>query len=122
MVLMVLVGGTDMEAPQNEDQLVEMLFRNGTLTVVGILMSFSLSFLTQWANNPLPWELVDLPTLLLLSVGIIAQGISLALLLRHNSLQRRFYDKASKWFLLGILLTVSGVISAIVIDFIQLVA
>ena len=111
-----------MDAPQNEEQLVEMLFRNGTLTVVGILMSFSLSFLTQWANNPLPWELVDLPTLLLLSVGIIAQGISLALLLRHNSLQRRFYDKASKWFLLGILLTVSGVISAIVIDFIQLVA
>src|SRR5690554_6943444 len=91
---MSLVWRSGMDAPQNEEQLVEMLFRNGTLTVVGILISFSLSFLTQWANNPLPWELADLPTLLLLSFGIIAQGISLALLLRHNSLQKRFYDKA----------------------------
>lgn len=111
-----------MNAPQNEEPLVEMLFRNGTLTVVGILISFSLSFLTQWANNPLPWELVDLPTLLLLCVGLVAQGISLALLLRHNSLQRRHYDKASKWFLLGVVLTVVGVISAILVDFIQLIA
>lgn len=44
-----------MHQDENE-QLVEMLFRNGTLTVSGILLSFSLSFVTQWANNPVPWN------------------------------------------------------------------
>lgn len=107
----------------NESEpLVEMLFRNGTLTVVAVVLSFSLSFVTQWAHNPIPWEFSDLPTLLLLSTGIVCQGISLGLLLRHDSVKRRIYDRASWWFIIGIASTGAGVISAIVIDFIQLVS
>ena len=106
----------------NENEpLVEMLFRNGTLTVVGIILSFSLTFLSQWAQNPIPWTLIDLPTMLLLSAGIITQGSSLVIFLWHDSLQRRVYDKASKVFLCGLAMTVSGVFMAIVIDFVQLI-
>ncbi|GHD11688.1 hypothetical protein ACFOEZ_08435 [Tianweitania populi] len=108
-----------LKSDENEP-LVEMLFRNGTLTVSGILLSFSLTFVTQWAHNPIPWELEDLPTLLLLGVGIVLQFMSMMTLLRHDSLRRRVYDRASRLFLLGIGTTTAGVLSAIVIDFIQL--
>lgn len=59
--------------------------------------------------------------MLLLSAGIITQGSSLVIFLRHDSLQRRVYDKASKVFLCGLAMTVSGVFMAIVIDFVQLI-
>lgn len=104
------------------EPLIEMLFRNGTLTVVAILLSFSLTFVTQWANNPIPWELADLPTLILLSAGIVCQGTALAMLLRHDSLKKRVYDRAGLTFMTGVTLTGAGVISAIVVDFIQLVS
>lgn len=109
-----------MSDPKNEP-LVEMLFRNGTLTVVGILLSFSLTFLTQWAQNPIPWTLVDLPTLILLTLGIVTQGYSLALFLKHDSLRRSVYDRAARWFLAGISFTGAGVISAILVDLFLLV-
>ena len=38
------------------DERVEILFRNGTITVVGIVVAFSLGFLTHWAANPIPWQ------------------------------------------------------------------
>ncbi|AYD02535.1 hypothetical protein [Neorhizobium sp. NCHU2750] len=107
-------------ANENEP-VVEMLFRNGTLTVVGIILSFSLTFLSQWAQNPVPWTLADLPTMILLAAGIITQGSSLVLFLRHDSLRRRIYDKAAKLFLGGLAMTVAGTFLAIVVDFIKLV-
>jgi hypothetical protein len=110
-----------MRSTGNENEpLVEMVFRNGTLTVVGILLSFSLTFVTQWAHNPIPWELADLPTLLLLGTGIVLQFMALMILLRHDCLHRVVYDRASRFFKLGIGTTTAGVLSAIVIDFIQL--
>lgn len=104
----------------NDDALVEMLFRNGTLTVVGILLSFSLGFVTQWAHNPVPWVLSDIPTLLLLVAGIGAQGGALFIFLRHDSLRRRIYDRAATWFMWGVSLTAAGVVSAIVVDAIEM--
>lgn len=103
------------------EQLVEMLFRNGTLTVSGILLSFSLTFVTQWANNPIPWTLEDLPTVILLSSGIISQIVALVGLLRHDSIKRVMYDRAARYMILGVGFTGIGVISAVVIDFIKLV-
>jgi hypothetical protein len=107
---------------EDNEPLVEMVFRNGTLTVVGILLSFSLTFVTQWAHNPMPWEFADLPTLLLLATGIVLQLMALMTLLRHDSLCRPVYDRASRSFKLGIGMTTAGVLSALVIDFIQLLA
>lgn len=108
-----------MQHDENE-QLVEMLFRNGTLTVSGILLSFSLSFVTQWANNPVDWRLADLPTVVLLISGIIVQILALVRLLRHDSVKRAMYDRAARVMIAGISLTAAGVISAMVVDLIRL--
>lgn len=105
---------------EDSEPVVEMLFRNGTLTVVGILLSFSLTFVTQWAHNPLPWDLFDLPTILLLIAGIGFQAYALVVFLRHDSLRRLVYDHGAKCFITGICLTAAGVIGAVVIDFVQI--
>jgi uncharacterized membrane protein YidH (DUF202 family) len=110
-----------MKTTESEDQIVELLFRNGTLTVAGIVLAFSLGFLTQWAGNPIPWKLTDLPSLILISAGIVLQLTALIRLLRHDSLIRRHFDRASSWLIGGVVVTSAGVISAIVIDFIELV-
>ncbi|WP_165448740.1 hypothetical protein [Rhizobium ruizarguesonis] len=41
-----------MNLNDDDEHLIETLFRNGTITVVGVVLSFSLGFLTQWASNP----------------------------------------------------------------------
>ncbi|MCB1448058.1 MAG: hypothetical protein KDJ87_20325 [Rhizobiaceae bacterium] len=110
-----------MQHDENE-QLVEMLFRNGTLTVSGIILSFSLTFLTQWANNPIPWTLIDLPTVILLSAGIVLQIAALIRFLGHDSIRRTIYDRAARHMIMGISVTGAGVISAVVIDLLQIVA
>lgn len=111
-----------MDANNPGEQRVELLFRNGTITVVGIILAFSLGFLTQWANNPIPWTLFDLPTIVLISAGIAIQLGALVKLLSHDSLVRSQFDKATRLFVVGLVTTVAGVISAVVIDFVQLVA
>lgn len=101
------------------EPLVEMLFRNGTLTVVGIVVSFSLTFITQWAHNPIAWGIDDVPALVLLVTGIIAQARSLVTFLGHDSLRRSVYDRASRWFIVGLCLTATGVVCGVVVDFLQ---
>ncbi|WP_348649840.1 hypothetical protein [Sinorhizobium sp. BG8] len=104
----------------DDDQLIETLFRNGTLTVVGIVLSFSLGFVTQWTSNPIPWQIIDLPALLLLVLGIVLQIITLKILLHPISLKRTSYDKANRLFMCGVVATSSGVFMAILTDFIEL--
>lgn len=115
-------GRNQLNANNPGEQRVELLFRNGTITVVGIILAFSLGFLTQWANNPIPWTLFDLPTIVLISAGIAIQLGALVKLLNHDSLVRSQFDKATRLFVVGLVTTVAGVISAVVIDFVQLVA
>lgn len=103
------------------EQRIELLFRNGTITVVGIVLSFSLNFLTQWASNPIPWTLIDVPTVGLISAGILLQTMALLKLLKHDSIHRSKFDVATSRFIAGLITTVVGVVSAIVIDFIQLI-
>lgn len=105
-----------MKFDDDDDHMVETLFRNGTITVVGIVLSFSLSFLTQWANNPLPWKAVHMPPVLLISAGIILQIISLGILLKLSSLKKDVYARSNVIFLFGLVITGLGIVSAIVID------
>ena len=107
--------------PNDDDEhMIETLFRNGTITVVGVVLSFSLGFLTQWASNPIPWRLADLPTLVVIAIGIVFQLRSLSLLLQTSSLKKVVYDKASRLFLNGVIITGSGVFIAIAIDTVRL--
>ncbi|MCD2181378.1 hypothetical protein [Rhizobium sp. GN54] len=95
---------------------VGVLFRNGNLTVFGIVLSFSLGFLNTWASNPNEWQLTDLPTLILISTGIVFQARALWRLLRPNSLQKSVFEAGNRLFAVGLLLTAVGVIMSIAID------
>jgi hypothetical protein len=36
-----------------DPQRIDAAFRNGSVTAVGIILGFSLGFLSQWASNPI---------------------------------------------------------------------
>lgn len=95
---------------------IGVLFRNGNLTVFGIVLSFSLGFLNTWASNPNDWRLTDLPTLVMISTGIVFQARALWRLLRPNSLKKSVFEAGNRLFALGLLLTAIGVILSIAID------
>ncbi|PSJ53098.1 hypothetical protein [Kumtagia ephedrae] len=102
------------------DDLVETIFRNGTLTVVGIVLAFSLGFLSHWAANPIPWEPLDGLALGPMLIGICFQIKALADLLDHKCLRRRYFERANRIFLTGLILTAFGVAGAILLDFFEI--
>lgn len=104
----------------DQEQLVETIFRNGTITTAGILLSFSLGFVAHWAANPLPWEIVDFPTILILLSGILWQAHALHLLLKPHSVRRNIYDRAVHSFFRGVVAVAVGVFLAVLIDFFQI--
>jgi hypothetical protein len=105
------------ERPQvQQPEKIEALFRNGSVTVVGVIVGFSLTFLTAWATNPLPWSLYDLYGVLPLVAGILLQVISLAALLRTDSLEVVRYRRAIRLFLIGLGFVSLGVAIAIGVD------
>jgi len=68
-------GVWPMSDPQTpEPDRIEAVFRNGSITVVGVIVGFSLTFLTAWASNPLPWSLYDLYGIVPLVAGTGMQG------------------------------------------------
>lgn len=102
--------------PGSDDK-IDPVFRNGAITVVGIVLSFSLGFMTQWAANPRPWETADLSAVLCLGAGVVLQFYALAWLLDVRSTQIPVYNRAKNVFLVGLGLIGFGVMLAIVIDF-----
>lgn len=105
-----------MNLNDDNEQLIDTLFRNGTLTVVGIILSFSLGFLAQWGANPLPWRLYDAIPVGALCIGIVIQFRALALLLHTDSVKKHLFQKASRIFLVGAMTTGGGVFLAIAAD------
>jgi len=91
-------------------------FRNGSVTAVGIILGFSLSFLSQWASNPIAWSRVDLLGAVPLIVGIALQAKSFADLMSRESLIAANYDRAKSMFLGGLGCVAAGVAIAIMMD------
>lgn len=104
----------------SDERDIDAVFRNGSVTVVGVIAGFSLTFLTAWAANPVPWQLHDLFGIVPLAIGIVFQLIALSALLHPNSLQRARYDRAIRQFLTGLILASFGVIAALAADAITL--
>ncbi|KUM25066.1 hypothetical protein AU467_27715 [Mesorhizobium loti] len=105
-----------MDEHDRKEEQIETLFRNGTITVVGILLAFSLGFVTHWAANPVPWRFYDLFAVVPILVGIAAQMRALWLLLDMSSLRRQVYERANRIFMAGLILTACGVGLAILLD------
>ena len=95
---------------------IEAVFRNGSVTVVGVVVGFSLTYLTSWASRPSPWQLHDLIAIVPLAAGSVLQLLSLSALLHTNSLERPIYDRAVRLFLIGLVLVCVGLVGVITVD------
>lgn len=96
--------------------MLDPTFRNGTMTAVGIVIGFSLSFITVWATHSGPWQQADVLAIVPLLGGILFQTVALSHLLRTDSLEIARYQKAIKLFLWGLMLTAAGVSIGILLD------
>lgn len=111
-----------MDEHDPKEELIETIFRNGTITVVGILLAFSLGFVTHWAANPMPWRIYDLFAVAPILVGIALQMRALSILLDISSLRRPIYEHANRIFMAGLILTACGVGLAILLDVFEMSA
>jgi hypothetical protein len=99
-----------------EPEKIDATFRNGSLAAVGIILGFSLSFLSHWASNPLGWSRIDILPLTPLVLGIGLQVKALADLLRRDSLIATRYERAMRLFMIGLLLVAFGICVALTND------
>ena len=99
---------------------IDATFRNGSVTAIGIVLGFSLGFLSQWATNPISWSAVDILAALPLVAGIGLQAKAFADLLAVQSLVLANYDRARRMFLAGLALVACGVVIAILLDILGL--
>ena len=95
---------------------IDGLFRNGTLTGVGVLTGFSLTFLIAWAGNPLPWRWLDMAAVGPLSIGIVLQIIAIAGLLSPDCLVLSRYNALRKIFVAGLVLVAIGIVASLALD------
>ncbi len=102
--------------PAEEEERIEAVFRNGTITAFGITVSFTLGFLAQWASSPGVWRFYDLVPLVAIFIGAALQVRALALLLPMESLAKKIYDRATKLYLIGFAMTGVGVVAAVAFD------
>ena len=110
-----------MESDDRSEKLtmIESTFRNGSITAIGIILAFSLGFVTQWAANPVPWRLVDILAVAPLVLGLLVQMKAMAELLDVNSLRVENYNRARRHFLFGFSATSLGVGVALALDVIS---
>lgn len=97
---------------------IDSTFRNGSLTVVGIILGFSLTFLSRWAANPNDWSRFDVIPLVPLTLGICFQLKAFASLMRRDSLLVTNYDRATRIFMIGLIVLAIGVAIALANDII----
>jgi len=87
--------------------------RNGSITAIGIVLGFSLTFLSSWMHGPEPWDYTGIVILLTLASGIALQIISLRRLLilpqapglRHSL---KDHNRAATLFFWGTALVSAG--------------
>jgi hypothetical protein len=95
---------------------IQATFRNGSITTVGIVLGFSLSFVSAWASSPLPWSRSDLLVVVPLVVGIVLQVIAMAELFSPRALVLANHERARVAFLAGVVLVAAGIAIALLLD------
>jgi hypothetical protein len=109
-------SGADVESEER----IDATFRNGSVTAIGIMVGFSLGFLSQWASNPIAWSKLDLASALPIMVGIILQVKAFTNLLSIESLRLHNYERSRNVFVAGLSLVAAGIGVAIMIDILGL--
>lgn len=105
-----------MTAEPEQPEKIESTFRSGSLTAVGIVLGFSLSFLSRWAANPNTWSRVDIIPLVLLATGIGLQLKAFSNLLSRDSLLVTRYDRTQRLFVIGLIIMTLGIGAALAND------
>ncbi|RDI59245.1 hypothetical protein [Microvirga subterranea] len=95
---------------------IDSTFRNGSLTAIGVVVGFSLGFLSRWAGLPGDWSRSDLLAVFAITIGIVLQIKALADLLSVQSLVLSRYNRAIRIFLAGLILVAVGTAAAIFAD------
>ena len=95
---------------------IDSTFRNGSLTAIGVVVGFSLGFLSRWAGLPGDWSRSDLLAVFAITIGIVLQIKALADLLSVKSLVLSHYNRAIRIFLAGLILVAVGTGAAIFAD------
>ncbi|MGO6671282.1 hypothetical protein AB9E19_09760 [Rhizobium leguminosarum] len=102
------------------DEKIDATFRNGSLTAAGIILGFSLNFISVWVSNPNDWGRIDILPMLFLTVGIAVQLKVFADLLARDSLFAAKYDRSRRLFLIGLGIVAAGMGIALVNDILGL--
>jgi hypothetical protein len=102
--------------PDAQQGSIDATFRNGSITAIGVVVGFSLGFLSRWAGLPGDWSRADLFSVAAIALGIGLQIKSLADLLLITSLRIRRYNRSIRIFLVGLVLVALGVVIAIFAD------
>src|SRR5215217_3559850 len=103
-------------AQREEQQRIDSTFRNGSVTAIGVVVGFSLGFLSRWSALPGEWSPFDLVSVALITLGLALQVKSLADLLHVSSLELKRYNRSVRLFLIGLVLVGLGVVFAIFAD------
>jgi hypothetical protein len=91
--------------------------RNGTITAIGILMGFSLSFTYQVTSLPGNWTYYAFILMILPVVGVLIQLQALWRILQIPVVAAAEHKSISGWFVVGFALVLAGFLCKIVIDF-----
>jgi hypothetical protein len=108
-----------MSGPDPEER-IDATFRNGSLTAAGIILGFSLNFISTWVSNPNDWSAIDILPMLFLVAGIAVQVKVFADLLARDSLIAAKYDRCRRLFLIGLSIVAVGMGIALVNDILGL--
>jgi hypothetical protein len=100
----------------SEAAIIDVTFRSGSLTAIGIIIGFSLNFMTRGASSPGDWTRVDLVSAIAITIGIALQIKALASLLMVGSLALKAYNLQVKIFLFGLSFVAIGVVIAVFAD------
>jgi hypothetical protein len=104
------------EPAKHEPKSIDSTFRNGSITAIGVVVGFSLGFLSRWSALPGEWSTSDLLSVALITLGLAFQVKALADLLLISSLQLKRYNRSVGIFLTGLILVSLGVILAVFAD------
>lgn len=101
---------TDVPGPPPK---VEGIFRSGSITAIGVVLGFSLAFLSRWSALPGSWRNSDLFAVAAITLGVALQIKSLVDLLAVRSVIVFHYERAVRTFVAGLILAALGVVVAV---------